>query len=580
MLEKIRKMSKQGNHESPVDILFVTPPYWDVYGPFSAVPCLIGELKKYGIKSKNLDLGIMVFHENFNEHRHELSRYFLSKEFYEKRVQDYIDKDFDSYQEYLAKLEFLNDKTLTLRDFQKIYPQLDFIQQGVFDFIVQSVIDRCSVNIDLLREVELNRLMDECDFRVILQAIETFGLTECFLNLPPIAGISITSCQQFVPALAIIKILKTFKPDIKIIVGGSFLETVGKSNPSVIRQFLKNFADFGVIGEGETAVRMLIEHIMDQKHALSNIPNLLYQNRDQLHSTNERLEDVASLCAPDYEGLDLSLYLAQEPTLAYQTSRGCHWGHCAFCNHDTSYRHNFRTKKIETVVSDLKMMTEKYHVRHFQFVDEAIEPRYFIELVEALSKEEFSKKIKWFYYSRISPFYNDGILQKAKKCGCEMVMFGVETFCQRLLTHIKKGTTTKNILSNLEAFHRNGIKTHAWMISCLPTQTKEELLYDVEMLERNFQNIDVCSMSPFLLDIHCDMYKNPERFGITKTDKYDGYHFESINDGKTIKRSELDEIVEKKYRPLIEKHVFSGKRYLVFFNQSRKSEETSKRDAA
>ena len=567
LLKKIIKISGQNSKGSSIDILFMTPPMWDVYSPFSAVPCLVAELKKHGIKAKNIDIGIMVFHEMFNRNWHKESKILLRKNFYENRVSSYIHKDFKTYEEYLAKIEFLNNEELKMKDFQKIYPSLDFVQQGVFDILVKNLIKDYSVSIDVFRKITLDQLVDQFDISTIFNAIEEFRLTEDFLNLPKIVGLSITSQSQFVPALGIIQILKAFKPDVKIIAGGSYLATIKKANPDALIQLLENYADFVVIGEGETAVRMFVEHIKDNKHALSSIPNLIYLNHSQLYSTNNILEDVTTLCTPDYEGIDFSLYLAQEPILSYQTSRGCFWGHCAFCNHEESYRRNFRIKKVETVVSNLRTLTERYHIYNFQFVDEAIEPKYFIEFVEALSKEEFSQKIKWFYYSRVSPLYNDEIVQKAKQCGCEMVMFGVETFNQRLLTFVKKGTTTKNIISNLELFHRNGIKTHAWLMWGLPTQTEEELLADIEILSQNLKNIDVCSLGRFYLNVHCDMYKCQKLFGITKSNKLDGYDFESQNNGKTICIEKLREIVRNNYSPLIKKHVFLNTRYLTFFKK-------------
>ena len=39
-------------------VLFLTPPYWDVYSPFSAVPSLVAVLKENGIHARQFDLGI------------------------------------------------------------------------------------------------------------------------------------------------------------------------------------------------------------------------------------------------------------------------------------------------------------------------------------------------------------------------------------------------------------------------------------------------------------------------------------------------------------------------------------------
>jgi radical SAM superfamily enzyme YgiQ (UPF0313 family) len=305
---------------------------------------------------------------------------------------------------------------------------------------------------------------------------------------------------------------------------------------------------------------------LQDKHEIKDIPNLIFLENENLIETELRIENAKELSVPDYKDIDFSLYLSEEPMLAYQTSRGCFWGNCAFCNHNDIYRCNWRAKDADKAVGDLKILHEKYNICNFQFVDEAIEPRYFAEFVDILSKEEFSKKIKWFYYSRISHLYSNEILQKAKAAGCKMVMFGVETFSQRVLNHIKKGIAYKNIKNNLELFKRNGIKIHIWLMSILPSQTEEEILHDIECFKQNIGNIDAAALGRFYLSENSDMHKALEKFGIIKMNPLDGYDFDSVNNGMLIDKQEVLQAFGL-YRQEVRKHFLGLNRYILFFKE-------------
>jgi hypothetical protein len=223
-----------------------------MYSPFSAVPCLIAELKKHGISAYNLDIGIMVFHTNFNKGWHKLSREFYTQSFYERVVKEHC-----NHSEYLDKIKFLDNESKTLNDFQKEYSSLDIFQKGLLGILFKMVIDENVVYLDLHGEDNLDYYLDKYDTNSITDTIENFNLTPLFANIPKIVGFSVTSRGQFVAALALIKIIKASRNDVKIIAGGSYLSIVMKTNQNVIKQMLHEYIDCIVLEEGETAVRML-----------------------------------------------------------------------------------------------------------------------------------------------------------------------------------------------------------------------------------------------------------------------------------------------------------------------------------
>ena len=464
------------------DIVLISPPYWDIYTPFSAIPCIIAELKKFDIKAQNIDLGILTFHKDFDELWKEKVQWLLNESFYNSNVAILKNKIVNSYNEYLEKVEFLSDDNFCIDKLKEIYPELDSFQRGVLDKLFYMILNERIIHPSLNSDFDLEQDVLKQNINNLLKAIADFGMIEDFLNIPDIVGISVTSLDQLTSGCFIAQILRAINPCVQIIMGGSAVDIIRRTTDEKVAKLFKYF-DYLIIGEGETSASKLISALKNNETDLSNIENLIYYQNAKLCFNKEIIECTEDLNPPDYDGVDFSKYMAAEPMLSYQTSRGCFYGNCAFCNHDEKYRHNYRKKSISKVINDLAYLYEKYNVKHFQFVDEAIEPRYFAEFLNEFEKTELSKKIEWLYYSRVSKFYNEEIVQKAKKCGCKMVMFGVETFNQRLLNHIKKGIVATQSIENLKLFHKNGIKTHAWLMSILPSETKEEIYYDMETIK-------------------------------------------------------------------------------------------------
>lgn len=555
------KCTEKQEHRS--DILFLSPPFWDVYSPFSAVPCLVGALKKEGYKCRQVDVGIKCFHFLLKTQWRQHASYFLTREFFKDNVLEYEKNPYSLWEEYVKGMWFLQGDEFDYSFMKSKYKELNAVQKRVLDALYTRVYSTNMSNIDF----------DEC--KSIDEALERYmplGLYETlseeiidvFCNIPDVVGISITSTGQFIPGCILSKLLKKCKPEVKIVVGGSCLDLFAKSSYEV-KEDINKYFDYIIVGEGETAIVRLMQYF-EGKISLSDVPNLLLINKDGTISYTEKMvENVTDLPIADYDGLELDLYMAPETILPYQTSRGCHYGYCAFCNHDEKYRHNYRSKDAKTVVQDLLTLSEKYNVNHFQFVDEAIRPDCFKEMVDEMERYGKFKEIKWFYYSRVSRQYDEEILDKAKRNGCEMVMFGVETLNQRLLNFIKKGISADVSRYCLQLFHRQGIKTYAWLMCNLPSETLEEAEADLEEVKGMHEYIDAFSVGPFMLVRNTDMYLNPESYGITEINHRDPFRFASCYEGIEIDREKMLEFYHNKYAKYQMQACFMGNRYTVFF---------------
>lgn len=563
-LSSIDKSKYKKNDDT--DVLLLTPPAWDMYTPFGALPCLVAALQQDQIRAEQIDVGICCFHTKLNADWKEYAEQFKSREFYEHTVKGYIDNPYLKFSDYKKGIWFFNSDMYSVNAVKEKYTSLNRVQIGVLDAFYQNIANSLSVNIDFNLEKSIAKTIEKYDKNLLIDSIIEMGIVEKIVHAPKVVGISITGTNQFLPACVLAQIVRCFNPDTKIIVGGSALDVFLCSSYENKKEILDYF-DYLITGEGETSIRKLVQSILQMEEIdYEKIPNLVkFTPAGEMCLPEVFLEDVDDLPIPSFEGINFDLYLAPKPMIPYQASRGCHYGHCAFCNHNSKYRHNYRTKKVSKIVADLINIKEKYGINYFQFVDEAIRPDHFIEMVEEMDKHEEFKDTKWIYYSRVSYQYKKELLEKAKRNGCELVMFGVETFNQRLLQFIKKGINAETSKYCIKLFPSVGIKTYIWLMCNLPSETIEEMQDDIRDVKEHLKYLSGIGVSIFYLGVNTDMFSNMESYNIVKYNPYDGTRFDSVNNGQIIDKDKMFEVYGNEYAPLPRKHFFTTNRYTIFY---------------
>ena len=97
-----------------------------------------------------------------------------------------------------------------------------------------------------------------------------------------------------------------------------------------------------------------------------------------------------------------------------------------------------------------------------------------------------------------------------------MIIWGVESGSDRVLSLMRKGTNKKDISKVLSDSHKAGIRNTVYIMFGFPTETKEEFLETISFLEDNADSIDLVSTSVFGLQKGTPVFDNPGDFGITK----------------------------------------------------------------
>ncbi|QPJ65602.1 MAG: radical SAM protein [Candidatus Nitrohelix vancouverensis] len=374
-----------------------------------------------------------------------------------------------------------------------------------------------------------------------------------------ILGISITSVEQIVSGLTLAYLMKEHRKDIHITVGGSvFTKLVDRMEKDGSPLF--EFVDSFIVHEGETPLLRLVEDVRAGK-GLSEVPNLVYKDNGVVKVNRPfAKENLNALPTPDFDGMPFDLYLSPVRVLPVMGSRGCYWERCAFCSIPFDHM-DFHVRYAENVVNDVEKLQAKYNADYFFFTDEALPINFLRTFAAKLVEREVS--VQWTGELKFEKsLLTDNRLELLYRSGCRKLIFGLESYNQRVLDSMKKGVQLEVVDQTVEECLRLGIAMHFYLICGFPTETREEAYDSVNFVLNNHRLLDSpgfsCIISQFDLEKGTPIEKNPAEWGLSNLytppehDLSLGYSYEGTK-GMTAREADrlYNELSEKLNREVM-----------------------------
>lgn len=271
---------------------------------------------------------------------------------------------------------------------------------------------------------------------------------------------------------------------------------------------LPDWADIGIIGEGEQTLSELTEMLCRGKKNFGIIPGLLYREGDTIRQTVTRqfiscLDDIP---IPARQSIDMDPYLKKnnvygtviEKGLSILTSRGCTY-HCQFCSAAQMWRKT-RFHSAEYISHEIEHLVKTYQIAHLWVVDD-----HFGQNVKRLQQlvDVFERKriyVGLGVNCRIES-YTPQTAELFHRIGVRAIAFGFETGSERMLHRIKsnmKLSVRKGIEIARQA-NNDGFEIHGMFMINLPGETKEELVQTLDMIkELPLAKCSVAIATPYL----------------------------------------------------------------------------------
>ncbi|QWD60638.1 radical SAM protein [Polynucleobacter sp. MWH-UH35A] len=361
-------------------------------------------------------------------------------------------------------------------------------------------------------------LMDLHLQALTIQAIER--------HQPNLVLLSVPFPGAMYAALRIAQVIKNTHPEIKIALGGGYVNTELREL-SDVRIF--DYVDFITLDSGERPLLSLIEYLEGKRSVERLVRTFMRDSSNKVQYLNWQEPDIPfeEVGTATWDGLPLDSYLSLLDMLnpmhrlwsdgrwnKLTVAHGCYWKKCSFCDVSLDYISRYETASASLLVDRIEQIVAETGQTGFHFVDEAAPPK----ALKALAEELIRRKvlISWWGNIRFEKTFTPELAELLAKSGCIAMSGGLEVASDRLLNLMKKGVSVEQVAQVTKGFSDAGILVHAYLMYGFPTQTVQETVDALEYVRQLFENGCIQSgfFHRFICTVHSPVGLNPQEYGI------------------------------------------------------------------
>ncbi len=201
------------------------------------------------------------------------------------------------------------------------------------------------------------------------------------------------------------------------------------------------------------------------------------QTPDALHI--EDLDEIPMAAPFIKKYLDVKDYVfpaASYPAIQIFTGRGCP-AHCNFCVYpQTLHGHKYRLRSPENVVDEFDYIARNFPEVHEVVIEDdtfTANKKRVLEICDLLCAKRIHKRLKWLCNARVN--IDLETMQAMKRAGCHLIIPGFESYDDRILANIKKGSNTKLIDEYVANAKKAGLMIHACYMVGNQGETRETM---------------------------------------------------------------------------------------------------------
>lgn len=232
------------------------------------------------------------------------------------------------------------------------------------------------------------------------------------------------SAAWFVPGLKdTISTIRSMT-DAPIVIGGVGFSIFGES-------ILKyTGADFGIRGDGETAITSLIVQLQKARK-FTEVPGLIWQKNGKVYMNSPSWPDPISLTtARDF--IDNHSYFNKGGQCGVETKRGCNRP-CIYCADPLAKGTKLRLRDPSEIVEEIQsLLSQGIDIFHFCDSEFNIPRSHAFAICEEFNRYSLGNRIRWYAYMSPTPF-DEELAQIMAQAGCAGIDFTGDSTCPSML---------------------------------------------------------------------------------------------------------------------------------------------------
>jgi radical SAM superfamily enzyme YgiQ (UPF0313 family) len=302
----------------------------------------------------------------------------------------------------------------------------------------------------------------------VSDAVAEFRADALVISIRNIDNVTFPLSRSYLDGIR--RIVELCRGRVPVIVGGSGFSLM----PVEVLALLD--ADYGVVGEGEELLPLLLERIAaGASH--EGLPGAM--GRGDTRFIPPRL--VERIGTPDRSLFAVERYHREGGMANVQTKRGCPFT-CCYCTYPLLEGNRTRVRPIPDIISELRELVHRYGVNYVYFVDDIFNypPDFAERLCRAIAHERLA--INWSAF--INPdFISPSLMQSMAGAGCDAVEFGTDSGSPAMLKSLGKSFTVEAVRSSSSLCREFGMDFAHYLLFGGPGETRETVLESFALMD-------------------------------------------------------------------------------------------------
>jgi radical SAM superfamily enzyme YgiQ (UPF0313 family) len=291
------------------------------------------------------------------------------------------------------------------------------------------------------------------------------------VNNADVVGITVLSFS-IKNSIEMIDIIRTIKPEIKVIVGGPHCTLFPK------KVLNETKADICIQGDGEFVISDVKKAILGMI-SFCEISGIYYFENNEIKkgAPLKLIDDLDSIPFPSRNlirkynyGSQFNPHIKKGEFTSIITSRGCPYN-CKFCSRNSVSMKKYRFRSVRNILDELIEISDEGY-KYVAFVDDSFLSNKELsgELFDAIIKEKL--KLNFIITAARVDSAEEELFKKMKKAGVTHIQYGLESGNQDVLDFYNKNTTLEKIKYAVNLSHKIGFFNMGSFIFGAPFETK------------------------------------------------------------------------------------------------------------
>ncbi len=345
---------------------------------------------------------------------------------------------------------------------------------------------------------------------------------------PDVKVLAFSTSFGHLSSLMIAKKIKQTFPHIKIILGGVYCDL--ERAPVILETY--PFVDMIFHGEVESVIGSAMAALLNDQLP-SQLEGISFRKESGLTFAKEYFHfdgPLDSLPLPDYSDYfsrieEISPEFRQAVNLPYESSRGCWYGcrtKCLFCG--LNFQHmSFRSKMPEKILTDLKVLKEKYHADYFLMVDNVMDQSYVTELLPKIANDPEFDDVELFWQVRSTQ--SPEALNTLRRAHVRLIQPGIESLNSHTLKIMRKGVRVLHNVQLLKWARQLQIDVSWNILYGFPGETPQDIYTTVELIPLLRHLKPPAAYAIPYLTLQNPLFQEADRFGLGKRKPYEIDHY-------------------------------------------------------